>query len=165
VWLQNAGRLNVVLRPVVAGFAAVGAVVLTVFGEPDAKFRMAKGAVSVALAALFRLIADRAKKDFPRHRLVLHSPAARSRRNCFPVRTAPFGGPPGAFRAAGAANSVTRHRPPTLLIGNFNSCAQSRCLTLHKPHSAVPVAINLAFVTHILDPFPAGVLTSNLWHS
>ena len=55
---QGSGHLNIVLGLVVAGFAAVRAIVLAVFGEPHAILRMAKGTIAVALAALFRLIAN-----------------------------------------------------------------------------------------------------------
>jgi len=64
------GSLNVVLRFVVASFTAVGAIVLSVFGEAHAIIRVAKGAIAVALAAFFRLVADAAVKNLPYHRQV-----------------------------------------------------------------------------------------------
>ena len=70
---QWRGGLNIVLGLVVAGFAAVGAVVLAVFGEPDAVIRMAKSAVLLALATIFRLAANTTSKDLPRHGPVLLS--------------------------------------------------------------------------------------------
>ena len=70
--------LNVVLGRVVAGFATVEAVVLAVFGEPDAVIRMAKGAVFIAMAAIFRLAADAAVKDFSRHDRILPGEAVMS---------------------------------------------------------------------------------------
>jgi len=60
-------RLDGVLGFVVAGFAAVGAVVLAVFGEADAIIGVAQKAVAVAFAAVFRLAADTAEKDFSGH--------------------------------------------------------------------------------------------------
>ncbi len=63
--------LNVFLGLVVAGFAAVEAVILSVFGEPDAVVRVAKGAVFYALAAVFRLAAGTTVKDFSGHDRVL----------------------------------------------------------------------------------------------
>jgi hypothetical protein len=64
-------RLDVVLGLVVAGFAAVSAVVLSVFGEPDAVIGVAKGAVLVALATVFRLAANTTVKDLSWHDRIL----------------------------------------------------------------------------------------------
>ncbi len=109
---QESGRSNIVLRPIVAGFAAVGTVVLAVFGEPDAEFRMAQGAVPVALAALFRLVADRTEKDFPWHMLVLlfqprEAGKIASRRD----RPQPAGRR-GSRESARAADTVTWQQTP-----------------------------------------------------
>jgi hypothetical protein len=121
---KSQGGLNVVLRLVVAGFAAVGAVVLSVFCEPDAVIRMAKGAVPVARAAVFRLAADTTVKNLPWHGLILLPARERSGLNV----------PPAGLRQQWVAGqdccssaptcAATQHHPEHSPIGIFSPIAQ-----------------------------------------
>jgi hypothetical protein len=56
-----------VLRLVIAGFAAVGTVVLAVLGKSQSVIRLAQGAVLDASAASFGLIANQAAEFFVGH--------------------------------------------------------------------------------------------------
>lgn len=58
---------NFVLGLVVASLAAVGAIILAVLGQSYAIFRLTEGAVFLAGAAAFRLIAHRTNKFFGAH--------------------------------------------------------------------------------------------------
>ena len=102
------GGLNVVLGLVVAGFAAVEAVILSVFGEPDAVARVAKGAVLYALAAFFRLAAGTTVKDFSGHDRVL-----------LPAR--PAMGRPVRQRAGHCINRAPSRGAPMLFIGRSDA--------------------------------------------
>lgn len=66
---QPALRPEVILGLVVAGFAAVNAIVLPVFAKPRAEIGLAERAVLGTNAALLALITDDALEFFPRHRI------------------------------------------------------------------------------------------------
>ena len=120
---QGSGRSDVVLRLIIAGFAAVGAVVLAVFGEPDAEFRMAQGAVSVALATFFRLITNRTDKYFSRHmRVLLLPPRQAGEIASRPDRPQPAAGAAQSGQVRQKAQRGTK--PLMLLIGKIALCAQ-----------------------------------------
>ena len=110
--ISLSGGSNVVLRPVIAGFAAIGAIVLAVFGEPHSILGMAKGAVPVALATFFWLIANRTDKYFSWHMRVLLLPSREAGEIAsHPDRPQPVGRR-GRSEWAGAADSATRHQTP-----------------------------------------------------
>jgi hypothetical protein len=65
--LPRQNQLYLVLSLVITDFAAIGAVVLAVLGQANAKIRMAQGAVFRADAAIFRLIANNTAELFLGH--------------------------------------------------------------------------------------------------
>jgi hypothetical protein len=58
---------HLVLRFVVARFAAVGAIILPILSEPDAVVRLAERAIPVTPAVFFGLITNNAMKFFFAH--------------------------------------------------------------------------------------------------
>jgi hypothetical protein len=55
-------RANSVLRLVVASFAAIQAIIISILAEPDLMFSLADAAIAMTLAPVFRLITLHADK-------------------------------------------------------------------------------------------------------